>query len=128
MTVTFDLTSTTTDVLSGMDLTGRTVVVTGASSGLGAETARGLASVGTHVVMAVRDHDKGLAVADRIRASDPQASLELTTVDLASLASIRAFADRLMARHGRIDRLINNAGVMAPPLSRPADALELQFG
>ena len=127
-TVTYGTATTTDQVLEGVDLSGRTVVVTGASSGLGAETTRALSSVGAHVVMAVRDQDKGAAAADRIRAEVPTASLELATLDLASLASIRAFTDTLLTRHDRIDRLINNAGVMAPPLSRTTDGFELQLG
>ena len=120
--------TTTTEVLDGVDLSGKTAVVTGASAGLGAETARSLASVGAHVVMAVRDADKGRAAAAGIKEAVPDASLELGTVDLASLDSVRAFADWLLERHDRIDLLINNAGVMACPLGRTAEGFEMQLG
>jgi NAD(P)-dependent dehydrogenase (short-subunit alcohol dehydrogenase family) len=121
-------TTTTTEVLAGTDLSGQTVVVTGASSGLGEESTRALASVGAHVVMAVRDEAKGEAAADRIRARHPDASLELHALDLGSLADVRQSADALVQRHDRIDRLINNAGVMAPPRSYTVDGFELQLG
>ena len=120
--------TTTADVLEGVDLSGRTAVVTGASSGLGTETARGLASVGTHVVMAVRDPSKGSAAMDTIRDAVPDASLELGTLDLASLESVRKFAQEILANHARIDLLINNAGVMACPLERTTDGFEMQLG
>ena len=124
----YDATTTTTDVLHGVDLTGRTVVVTGASAGLGVETTRSLASVGAHVVMAVRDRAKGEAAAAKIRAGLPDASLEIGELDLASLASVREFAAWVLDRHDKIDRLINNAGVMAPPLGYTSDGFELQIG
>ncbi|MDX6286611.1 MAG: hypothetical protein QOG53_2096 [Frankiales bacterium] len=126
--MTYDASTTTDDVVKGVDLSGRTAVVTGASSGLGQETARSLASVGATVVMAVRDPDKGNAAAEAIRSSVPDASLEVGTLDLAALAGVRAFSEWLLDRHQRIDLLINNAGVMAPPLGRTADGFELQLG
>jgi len=102
------------------DLTGQTVIVTGASSGIGVETASALAAHGARVILAVRDKDKGQRVADRL----PGAT-EVRLLDLASLDSVRAFAG---AWDGPVDILINNAGVMIPPLSRTADGFELQFG
>ena len=102
------------------DLTGQTVIVTGASSGIGVETASALAAHGARVILAVRDKDKGQRVADRL----PGAT-EVRLLDLASLDSVRAFAG---AWDGPVDILINNAGVMIPPLSRTADDFELQFG
>jgi NAD(P)-dependent dehydrogenase (short-subunit alcohol dehydrogenase family) len=120
--------TTTSDVLRDIDIAGKTVVVTGASSGLGEETSRALASVGSHVVMAVRDEQKGEAAAERIRARHPDASLELHALDLGSLANIHQSAEALLQRHDRIDRLINNAGVMAPPQSYTVDGFELQLG
>jgi NAD(P)-dependent dehydrogenase (short-subunit alcohol dehydrogenase family) len=120
--------TTTTDVLDGVDLTGKTAVVTGGSAGLGAETARSLASVGAHVVIAVRDAEKGKAAMDTIGEGVPGAKLELGTLDLASLASVRAFAQDTLARHDRIDLLINNAGVMACPFGRTTDGFEMQLG
>ena len=120
--------TTTEEVLAGADLSGQTIVVTGASSGLGEETAQALASVGAHVVMAVRDEGKGEAAAERIRARHPHASLELHELDLGSLANVRRSAEELLRRHNRVDRLVNNAGVMAAPLSHTADGFELQLG
>src|SRR5206468_1969389 len=83
--VTLSADTTTNDVLQGVDLSGRTAVVTGASAGLGVETTRALASVGAHVVMAVRDADKGKGAADTIRGTVADARLELGLLDLASL-------------------------------------------
>jgi len=120
--------TTTTDVLDGVDLTGKTAVVTGGAAGLGAETARSLASVGADVVIAVRDAEKGKAAIEKIRESVPDAKLELANLDLASLASVRAFGQKTLADHNRIDLLINNAGVMACPLGRTADGFEMQLG
>jgi NAD(P)-dependent dehydrogenase (short-subunit alcohol dehydrogenase family) len=110
------------------DQTGRTAVVTGANGGLGLETARALAAAGAHVVMAARNPAKAdEAVAD-IRRTAPGASLELVALDLASLASVRDAADRVLAAHDRIDLLVNNAGVMGIPERRTADGFEMQFG
>ena len=102
------------------DMTGRTVVVTGANSGIGRAAAGALAGAGAHVVLAVRDLGKGQAAA----AAMPGAA-EVRRLDLASLASIREFA---AAWDGNLDVLINNAGVMIPPSTRTADGFELQFG
>jgi NAD(P)-dependent dehydrogenase (short-subunit alcohol dehydrogenase family) len=102
------------------DLSGTTIVVTGASSGLGAVTARELARAGAHVVLAVRDVAKGEAVAAGFTGSR-----EVRELDLASLTSIRAFAERWS---GDLDILINNAGIMAVPQGKTADGFELQFG
>ena len=120
--------STTDEVLAGIDLTGRRFVITGASSGLGEETTRAVASKGAAVSMLARSLEKLEAAAARIRAKVPGAQLELYEVDLASLASIRAFTDAYLATHDAIDVLINNAGVMCCPLGRTADGFELQFG
>jgi NAD(P)-dependent dehydrogenase (short-subunit alcohol dehydrogenase family) len=102
------------------DMTGRSVIVTGANSGIGAAAARALASAGARVVLAVRSLDKG-----RAAAATMPGETEVRELDLASLASVREFA---AAWDGEIDLLINNAGVMAPPLTRTADGFELQFG
>lgn len=121
--------STTTDeVLDGIDLSGRRVVITGASSGLGEESARALAAHGASVTMLARSADKLDAAAARIRARVPDADLETGLVDLASFASIRACAADYLADHDAFDLLINNAGVMACPEGRTADGFELQFG
>ncbi len=124
----FDATSTTDDVLAGHDLTGRRVVVTGASTGLGEETTRALCAHGAAVTMAVRDADRAAAAAARIRESVPSADLELRTLDLASLASVREFAGGFLAEHDHIDVLINNAGVMACPEAATVDGFECQIG
>ncbi len=110
------------------DQTGRVAVVTGANSGVGYESAKALAAAGAHVVMAVRDPDRGAAARDAIQAAVPGATLELSALDLASLASVRDFAARTTADHDRLDILMNNAGVMATPEQRTADGFELQLG
>ncbi len=125
---TYGAETTTDQILEGADLTGRRFVVTGASSGLGEEATRALASKGAIVSMLARDREKLDAAAARIRESVPQAKLEIHTVDLADLASIRSFTDAYLADHDAIDVLINNAGVMCCPLSRTADGFEMQFG
>ena len=110
------------------DLTGRVAVVTGANGGLGLETARALAGAGAHVVMASRNRDKAGAAEADIRAGHPRASLEVVPLDLGSLRSVRAAADRILARHEHIDILVNNAGLMAIPERRTEDRFEMQFG
>src|SRR6185503_13339454 len=116
---------TTTDI---PDQTGRTAVITGANTGLGYETAAALAAKGAHVVLAVRNTDKGQAAADLISRRSPGASVAVQQLDLTSLESIRAAAEQLRAAHGAIDLLINNAGVMFTPRSTTKDGFELQFG
>ncbi|CAM2770440.1 SDR family NAD(P)-dependent oxidoreductase [Prescottella defluvii] len=116
----------TDDVLDGIDLTGRTAVVTGATSGLGGETARVLAASGATVILAARDGDAATVVADGIREVVPGAELLVTALDLTDLASVRAAAECLDGQP--IDLLINNAGVMYTPFARTADGFELQFG
>jgi NAD(P)-dependent dehydrogenase (short-subunit alcohol dehydrogenase family) len=110
------------------DQTGRTAVVTGANTGLGYETATALAAKGAHVVLAVRNLDKGKAAADLITTRTPGASVALQELDLTSLESIRNAADELRSKHDHIDLLINNAGVMMTPKSHTKDGFELQFG
>jgi NAD(P)-dependent dehydrogenase (short-subunit alcohol dehydrogenase family) len=110
------------------DQGGRTAIVTGANSGLGLVTARELARAGASVVMACRNLEKGHAAVDEVRAALPDAQVQLDELDLASLASVRAFADRFKAPHDGLDLLINNAGVMGSPRRRTADGFELQFG
>ena len=125
---TFGRESTTDDVLEGIDLTGRHALVTGASAGLGVETTRALAAHGAKVTMAVRDLPKAEAARAGILASVPDADLELRELDLASLASARAFVDGFLADHSSLDLLINNAGLMACPQGTTADGFELQLG
>ncbi len=120
--------STTADVLDGVSLEGRTAVVTGASGGLGLETARAFASVGATVVMAARDDQKLQAGLRTVLEAVPGATLDPVLVDLADLASVRAAATAIASRHPAVDLLVDNAGVMACPLGRTADGFELQFG
>jgi NAD(P)-dependent dehydrogenase (short-subunit alcohol dehydrogenase family) len=109
-------------------LTGKTIVITGANSGLGYESALALAGAGAHVVLACRDQEKGRAAERQIRAAHPRATTELVALDLASLADIRRAAAALRAAHRRLDVLLNNAGVMALPYRQTADGFEMQLG
>ena len=110
------------------DQSGRIAIVTGATSGLGLETARVLAQHGAMVVLAGRDQAKTSAAADLIRASRQSAAVETAELDLASLQSVRRAAADLTTRFPKLDLLINNAGVMMPPYSLTKDGFELQFG
>ncbi len=110
------------------DLTGRTAVVTGATSGLGLENARVLARRGAHVIMATRDPERTAIATARIRRAVPDASLEHLPLDLADLGSVRGAAEALLAQHARLDILIANAGVMGTPASTTVDGFELQMG
>lgn len=108
------------------DLTGRRAIVTGANSGIGWYTVRELARHGAHVVLACRDVERGKDAADRLRAAVPSADLDVAHLNLASMASVREFAD---AWTQPLDLLVNNAGVMAPPRrALTEDGFELQFG
>ena len=124
----FGPTTTTDEVLDGIDLGGTIVLVTGGSSGLGRQTARALAARGAEVILTARDVPKGEAVAADIRASTGNPKVAVEELELGSLASIRAFAERVLARHPRLDRVIDNAGVMACPFAKTSDGFELQFG
>jgi NAD(P)-dependent dehydrogenase (short-subunit alcohol dehydrogenase family) len=111
------------------DQSGRTVVVTGANSGTGREAARQLAAAGAHVVMAVRTAAKGEEAAAEIRATHPDARVEVRVLDLADQASVATFADGLARDLDHLDVLVNNAGVMAPPTRfETVDGFELQLG
>lgn len=110
------------------DQSGCVAVVTGASSGIGLETSRVLAAKGALVVLACRDPRKAESALARLRAADPAARVARETLDLADLESIAAFAARVAAAYPRLDLLVNNAGVMVPPLARTVQGFELQFG
>jgi NAD(P)-dependent dehydrogenase (short-subunit alcohol dehydrogenase family) len=110
------------------DLTGKTAVITGANSGLGYHATLELARKGAHVIMACRSTAKSKEAYDYILKEIPLASLEIMTLDLASLASIRAFSEAFHKKHSRLDILVNNAGVMGIPRVETADGFEMQFG
>ena len=126
----FGETSTTDEVLSGVNLKGKRVLVTGVSAGLGVETARSLAAHGAQVVGAARDLKKADAATDQVRkdASANAGSFELIALDLASLTSVRACADALLKKGEPFDVIIANAGVMATPFGHTEDGFETQFG
>lgn len=126
----FGATSTTDDVLSGVDLRGKRILVTGVSAGLGIETARSLAAHGAHVVGAARDLTKAQAATSQVReeAAANNGGFELIELDLASLKNVRACADALLAKGEPFDVIIANAGVMATPFSYTTDHFEMQFG
>jgi len=120
----FGAQSTTDEVLAGVDLTGKRVLVTGVSAGLGVETARALATHGAEVVGTARD----VAKANRALSDAGAENVELVEIDLADLKSVRAGADRLLADGRPFDLVIANAGVMATPFEHTADGFERQFG
>ena len=124
----FGFESTTDEVLDGIDLTGRHILVTGASAGLGLETTRALAAHGAAVTMAVRDLTKGAAAMEEVLAAVPDADVDVRPLDLADLSSIRTFAHGFVDDHPRLDVLICNAGVMACPQGTTVDGFETQFG
>jgi NAD(P)-dependent dehydrogenase (short-subunit alcohol dehydrogenase family) len=110
------------------NLDGKTFVVTGANSGIGLAAVRELAQKGATVVLACRSVEKGAAAADEIRPSAPRATLDVMSLDLADLSSVRAFAEAFTRAHRRLDVLVNNAGVMALPRSTTVDGFEMQLG
>ncbi|MDB5462992.1 MAG: shikimate dehydrogenase [Phenylobacterium sp.] len=129
MALPFGAQSTTDEVLAGIDLSGKRILVTGASAGLGVETARALAAHGARVVGAARDLDKARTATEEVRAQAANGGgLELVELDLASLASVRACAAGLVAAGKPFDLVIANAGVMATPFGKTADGFETQFG
>src|SRR6266446_10092480 len=119
----FGATSTTEDVLSGVNLRGKRILVTGVSAGVGVETARSLAGHGAHVVGAARDLKKAEAATAQVRkdAAANGGSFEMVALDLASLRSVRDGADKLLAKGDSFDVVIANAGVMATPSGHTAD-------
>jgi NAD(P)-dependent dehydrogenase (short-subunit alcohol dehydrogenase family) len=127
MTNTYGAKSTTDEVLQGIDLTGKRILVTGVSAGLGVETARTLKAHGAHVVGAARDLAKAEKATAVVRA-EKNGSFELIELDLASLKSVRAATDALVKKGEKFDLVIANAGVMAAPKGSTADGFETQFG
>jgi NAD(P)-dependent dehydrogenase (short-subunit alcohol dehydrogenase family) len=109
------------------DQSGRVAVVTGASGGIGLETARVLAGRGAMVILACRDLGKGNMAAERLRAEAPRASVRVVHLDLAAQASVREAAAEIRSAFPRLDLVINNAGVMTPPYQRTRDGFELTF-
>src|SRR3984885_387515 len=130
MAAKFGAKSTTEDVLTGVDLKGKRILVTGVSAGLGVETARALASHGANVVGTARDLDKAKRTTSEVSkaAAESGSSFEVIELDLASLKSVRAAADKLVSDGRLFDVVIANAGVMATPLGKTEDGFETQFG
>jgi len=128
--ISFGATSTTDDVLSGVNLKGKRILVTGVSAGLGVETARSLAAHGAQVVGAARDLNKAKTATEQVPkdAAAHGGTFALVELDLANLKSVRACADRLLAKGEPFDVVIANAGVMATPFGCTADGFETQFG
>ncbi|HEX4379182.1 MAG TPA: SDR family NAD(P)-dependent oxidoreductase, partial [Candidatus Acidoferrum sp.] len=126
----FGATSTTDEVLSGINLRGKRILVTGVSAGIGVETARSLAAHGAHIIGAARDLKKAETATEQVRkdAASNGGSLELIELDLGNLKSVRAAADKLIAKGEPLDIIIANAGVMATPFGKTADGFETQFG
>jgi NAD(P)-dependent dehydrogenase (short-subunit alcohol dehydrogenase family) len=130
MAAKFGAKSTTEEVLAGVDLNGKRILVTGVSAGLGVETARALVAHGADVVGAARDLDKAKRATAEVSqaAAESGGSLEVVELDLASLKSVRAAADKLVADGRLFDVIVANAGVMATPLGKTEDGFETQFG
>jgi NAD(P)-dependent dehydrogenase (short-subunit alcohol dehydrogenase family) len=130
MAKTFDAKSTTDEVLAGISLRGKRILVTGVSAGLGIETARALAAHGAHVVGTARDTAKAEAATAQVRkdAASGGGRFEIVALDLADLASVRGCANALLAKEELFDVVIANAGVMATPFGHTTDGFETQFG
>jgi len=121
-------TRTALDVVEGIDFTGKTCVITGASAGLGRESARALATTGAHVILAARNVAALRDAQDWIRSEVPAASTSIVALDLTSLASVRTAAAAVRDLAPQIHVLMNNAGVMFTPFGRTADGFEIHFG
>src|ERR1043166_1747804 len=128
MTTVFGATSTTDDVLSGINLKGKRILVTGVSAGLGIETARSLVAHGAHVVGAARDLVKAKTATEQVQKDGAAkgGSFELVALDLAALKSVRPCADELVAKDEPFDVVVGNAGVMTTPFGHTADGFETQ--
>ena len=123
----FNARSTAMEVVEGISLLGKSAIVTGGASGLGLETSRALASAGANVTLAVRNLEQGLAAVAHIQAQLPQAKVQAAYLDLSDLASVQRFATDYVATGKLLDILINNAAIMACPLTRTAQGWEAQF-
>src|SRR6202000_2668518 len=130
MTNSFGATSTTDEVLQGVNLRGKRILITGTSAGIGVETARALAAHGAQVVGAVRDINKAKGATGEVQkdAAANGGSFELIELDLSDLKNVRAAADALVAKGQPFDVIIANAGVMATPFGKTIDGFETQFG
>ncbi|CAN1300681.1 Short-chain dehydrogenase TIC 32, chloroplastic [Linum perenne] len=123
----FSSSSTADQVTNGIDATGLTAIVTGASSGIGKETSRVLALRGAHVVMAVRNVDAGTSVKEEILKEIPTAKVDIMMLDLSSMASVKKFASEYVSSGLPLNLLINNAGIMMCPYMLSTDKVEMQF-
>ena len=128
MATEFNHQSTADDVLSGMDLSGKRVLVTGGASGIGAETVRAMAAKGAQVIIAARNLTAAGEVKESVVVATGNESIDVLFLELGSLAKIRASAADFLARYESLDILINNAGIMACPQGQTEDGFELQFG
>lgn len=124
----YEATTTAEEIVRGIDLSSKVIVITGSSAGLGQESARVLANTGARIVMAARDTEKNHRAAEAIRAEMPSARLELVAIDLADLASVRRAAEQILSVHPKIDVLINNAGFVGGPLGYTKEGCERHFG
>src|SRR5262245_2532425 len=123
----FGYRSTALEVVSEANLQGKNVIVTGASSGIGVETARALAAAGAAVTLPVRNLAKGEQVASEIRSSTGNDSVRVAALDLSDFSSVRRFADEFLKTGKPLHILINNAAIMACPLARTPEGFESQF-
>ena len=115
-------------ILLKENLAGNIIIITGANSGIGLEAAKNLAGRGAHLILAVRNEEKGQTAVHHIKNVHHQASVEMMMLDLADLNSIRTFAESFKKKYNSLNILINNAGVMIPPYGKTIDGFELQFG
>src|SRR5690606_38283768 len=119
--------STAVELVRNIDLRGRTAIITGATSGIGMETARALAAAGAEVIMPSRNIEFGSAVADRLITDTGNGKIRIYEMDLADFDSVRRFADNFLSDYGRLDILVNNAGIMAHPLARTEQGFEMHL-